>query len=86
MGTLCGAGRKAEARFDHKMQNRITGKFKTVESKFNKSGLTKNQKTAIANGKKVTIDRTTSQGLNNTATGTTTGTAAGIDAQRNKKP
>jgi RHS repeat-associated protein len=76
----------AVAKFDHKMVNRITGKSRTVESKFNKSGLTKNQKAAIANGAKVTIDRTTSQGLNNTTTGVVTGTAAGIDAQRNKKP
>jgi hypothetical protein len=32
------------------------------------------------------IDRTTSQGLGNSAKAATVGTGAGIDAQRNKKP
>ena len=61
------------------------GKTITVESKFNTSGLTRNQRTAINNGHNVVIDRTTSQGLGNSAKAATVGAGAGVDAQRNNK-
>ena len=85
-GAKTATGRDAKAVFDHKMTNVITGKQITVESKFNTSGLTPNQSTLVKQGYKVTVDRTTSQGLGNAAKAATVGTGAGVDAQRNKRP
>jgi hypothetical protein len=73
--------RDAVAKYDHDMTNVFTGKQITVESKFNSSKLTPNQ--AAAGG--LIIDRTTSQGLGNSAKATTVGVGAGVNAQRNKK-
>ena len=78
-------GRQAKALFDHDMKNIFTGRKITVESKFNTSGLTRNQRTAINRGANVIIDRTTSQGLGNAAKTATVGAGGGVAAQRNKK-
>lgn len=78
-------GRQAKALFDHDMKNIFTGRRLTVESKFNTSGLTRNQRTAINRGANVIIDRTTSQGLGNAAKTATVGTGGGIAAQRNTR-
>ncbi|MFH6991107.1 SpvB/TcaC N-terminal domain-containing protein [Flavobacterium sp. FlaQc-48] len=78
-------GRQAKAIFDHDMENIFTGRRITVESKFNTSGLTRNQRTVINKGANVIIDRTTSQGLGNAAKTATVGAGGGVAAQRNKK-
>jgi hypothetical protein len=85
-GGKTATGRDAVAKFDHNMTNKITGKQITVESKFNTSGLTPNQSAVIKNGYKVTVDRTTSQGVGNGAKAATVGAGSGVDAQRNKRP
>jgi len=74
----------AKAKFDHKFKNIFTKKQITVESKFNKSGLTNNQRTVIDNGYKVKIDRTTSVGLGEAARGAIVGSAGGASAQTNR--
>lgn len=56
-----------------------------VESKFNTSGFTANQSAVVKQGYKVTVDRTTSQGLGNGAKAATVGAAAGVDSKRNKR-
>lgn len=81
-GGRTASGRPAEARFDFKMTNIITGRHIAVESKFNKSGYTSNQKAVIKNGYPVILDRTTSQGLGNGAKITVISGGAGIDAQQ----
>jgi hypothetical protein len=40
-------GREAKALFDHNMKNIFTGRKLIVESKFNTSGSTRNQRTVI---------------------------------------
>ena len=85
-GGKTATGRQAEARFDHKMTNVITGNKITVESKFNNAGYTPNQRTVVDQGYPVILDRTTSQGLGNGVKAAIVGTGAGIDAQRNKRP
>ncbi len=88
-GGRTATGKPAKAIYDHKMTNVFTGKKLTVESKFNGSKLTPNQAAAQSNVTTpggLIIDRTTSQGLGNSAKAATVGTGAGIDAQRNKKP
>lgn len=80
-------GKVQRALYDHSMENRVTGRTLTVESKFNSSTLTPNQVAAqsrITTPGGLIIDRTTSEGLGNTAKAVTTGTGAGIDAQRNR--
>jgi RHS repeat-associated protein len=81
-------GREAVAKFDHKMKNVFTGSRKTVESKFNTSGLTPNQKAVAGNVTTpggLIIDRTTSQQLGNAAKTVTGGTGAGAATQINKR-
>ena len=65
--------------------NIFTGRKITVESKFNTSVLTRNQRTVINTGANVIIDRTTSQGLGNAAKPATVDAGGGVAAQRNKK-
>ena len=81
-------GRDQKAIYDHKMKNVFTGKELTVESKFNTSGLTKNQVAAQSNittPGKLIVDTTTSQQLGNAAQTATVATGAGIDAQRQRE-
>ncbi len=59
-------GRDQVAKYDHNMKNLFTGKQKVVESKFNSSPLSGNQKAAMKNVPGgVTVDRTTSTQLGN---------------------
>ncbi len=88
-GRITATGKPAVAKFDHAMTNKITGKQITVESKFNTSGLTRNQTAAqsrVTTSGGLIIDRTTSQGLGKGAKAVTVGAVSGIDAQRNKRP
>ena len=78
-------GRVQVARYDHAFRNVVTGKRLTVESKFNKSGLTPNQSAAA--GKVTTpdgliINRTTSQGVGRSVGAGTSGAGAGISTQK----
>lgn len=60
-GKTTATGRAQVAKYDFEMENIFTNKTITVESKFNKSGLTPNQKAALPNVKTpFVIDRTTS--------------------------
>ena len=84
-GTKTPTGRNAVARYDHDMTNIFTGKKITVESKFNLSDLTSNQSAAqsrVTTSGGLIIDRTTSQGLGNTAKTVTIGVGSGISAQK----
>ncbi|MDX2130011.1 MAG: hypothetical protein SFU91_13340 [Chloroherpetonaceae bacterium] len=83
-GTKTATGKPAAAVFDHKMKSFINGQTKTVESKFNSAGLTKNQKLAMKKNE-VSVDRTSSADVGNAAMATGVGTAAGVDSQRQKK-
>ncbi|SFM90299.1 RHS repeat-associated core domain-containing protein [Chitinophaga sp. YR627] len=86
-GGKTATGRDAVAKYDHKMINRITGKEITVESKFNTSQLTENQKAAQLKAPGgLRVDRTTGDGLGTAARTAVVGTGAGGDAQRNVKP
>lgn len=88
-GRRTATGRVQVAEYDHAMKNIFTGKQLTVESKFNTSGLTRNQ---IAAQSRVTtpggliIDRTTSRGLGNASKAATVGAGAGAASQRNRYP
>ena len=84
-GTKTPTGRNAVARYDHDMTNIFTGKKITIESKFNLSDLTSNQSAAqsrVTTSGGLIIDRTTSQGLGNTAKTVTIGVGSGISAQK----
>ena len=60
-GKTTATGRTQVAKYDFEMENVFTGRTITVESKFNMSGLTPNQKAALSNVKTpFVIDRTTS--------------------------
>ena len=60
-GNTTATGRAQVAKYDFEMENVFTNKTITVESKFNTSGLTPNQKAALPNVKTpFIIDRTTS--------------------------
>ena len=60
-GKPTATGRPRVAKYDFEMQNVFTGKVITVESKFNKSGFTRNQRDAFNNVKTpFKLDRTTS--------------------------
>ena len=60
-GKTTATGRTQVAKYDFEMENVFTGRTITVESKFNTSGLTPNQKAALSNVKTpFVIDRTTS--------------------------
>ncbi|WP_229244131.1 RHS repeat-associated core domain-containing protein [Emticicia sp. CRIBPO] len=80
-GGKTATGKSSKAVFDHQMEHRITRI--TVESKFNKSGYTPNQKAAIKMGHKVKLDRTTSKDLGNASKAAIVGAGAGVGAQRN---
>lgn len=76
------------AKYDHDMKNIFTGKELTVESKFNTSGLTTNQRTAAPNIQTsggLIIDRTTSQQLGGAARTATTGAGSGVGTVTNRK-
>lgn len=76
------------AKYDHDMKNIFTGKELTVESKFNTSGLTSNQRVAIPNVQTqggLIIDRTTSSQLGGAAQTATTGAGAGVGTVTNRK-
>ena len=75
-------GRVQRAHYDHKMENVITGKQITVESKFNGAGYSPNQIKAMPNVTTeggLILSRTTSQQLGSGVSGT----AAGLGAQKN---
>jgi len=87
-GTKTASGKDAEAVYDHEMRNILTGKKVTVESKFNSSGLTRNQRAAAGNVETpggLIIDRTTSQDLGNAAKAATAGGGAGAFGQKEKE-
>lgn len=69
-----------EARYDHDMKNVFTGKRLTVESKFNSSPLTTNQRRAQGNVTTpggLIVDRTTSNQMGNVANTSIRGGAVG---------
>ncbi|MFV0291571.1 MAG: RHS repeat domain-containing protein [Mangrovibacterium sp.] len=82
-GGKTATGRPQVAKYDHNMTNIITGKKITVESKFNTSRLTGNQKAAWR--PEFILDRTTSQEIGNAVGATATGVGAGISSQTNSK-
>lgn len=72
------------AKYDHKMKNVVTGKELTVESKFNRANLTRNQRAAESNVNTqggLIIDRTTSTQLGNAAQRSITGAGIGVGTQ-----
>ncbi len=74
-------GKNQVAKYDHKMTNIFTGKQLTVESKFNKARLTKNQvkaKPNINTSGGLIIDRTTSEQLGRIVKIVTTGSSGQI--------
>ncbi|MGG7666988.1 RHS repeat domain-containing protein [Dyadobacter sp. BHUBP1] len=85
-GGRTATGRVQVAKYDHAMQNVITGRQLTVESKFNSSGLTGNQIAAESNitTGKLIIDRTTSADIGNAVGAATTGAISGTAANINK--
>lgn len=81
-------GKIQEAHYDFKFENVFSGKLLTVESKFNTSKLTVNQKAAQSNIKTeggLIIDRTTSNDIGRGASTIVSGAGAGVSAQTNKK-
>jgi RHS repeat-associated protein len=74
-------GRVQVARYDHNMENVFTGKKLTVESKFNASDLTNNQKAAQGNvttSGGLIVDRTTSLQLGNATQSIVTGSSGQV--------
>jgi len=87
-GGRTATGKIAVAEYDHAMKNVVTGKRLTVESKFNKSGFTPNQKAAqnrVTTPGGLIVDRTTSHGLGNTTRAATGGIGGGVGSQRNTR-
>ncbi len=87
-GGKTATGRNARALYDHAFENKFTGKQLTVESKFNTSGLTGNQRAAAGNvttSGGLIINRTTSQGVGRAAGAATSGVGAGISAQKERE-
>lgn len=81
-------GRDARAVYDHSMKNVITGKQLTVESKFNTSGLTGNQRAAAGNVTTpggLIISNPTSQHVGQAAGAAASGTGAGAAAQKQRE-
>ncbi|WP_316812880.1 DUF6443 domain-containing protein [Pedobacter heparinus] len=80
-GRKTATGLEQVAKYDHNMKNIFTGKQLTVESKFNTSGLTSNQRAALKNvttpGGAI-VNRTTSQQLGKTAQRVVTGTGGQV--------
>lgn len=73
-------GQVQEAHYDHAMKNVFTGKKATVESKFNSSPLTPNQRRAQGNVTTpggLIVDRTTSDQIGNAANTVIRGASAG---------
>jgi RHS repeat-associated protein len=74
-------GKDQVAKYDHDLTNVFTGKKLTVESKFNKSPLSNNQKAARSNITTpggLIVDRTTSEQLGNTVKVIITGSSGQI--------
>ncbi|MDN3583988.1 hypothetical protein [Mucilaginibacter flavus] len=74
-GTTASGGTQV-AKYDHNMKNIFNGNRLTVESKFNTSGLTKNQRLArpfVTTPGGLLINRTTSQQLGKVAQSVATG-------------
>lgn len=77
-------GRRQVARYDHEMENIVTGSRRTVESKFNSARLSRNQRAARGNiltPGGLIVDRTTSQQFGDV----TRAGLLGVAGQFNKK-
>lgn len=86
-GQTTATGKVQNAIYDHNMKSVVTGKQLTVESKFNTSGLTGNQKAAAGNVSTpggLIVNRTTSSGVGRAVGAATSGVGAGIATQKNK--
>ena len=85
-GLKTSKGRTQSAHYDHDMRNVFTGKSIIVESKFNTSGLTKNQKAALKNvDVPFYLDRTTGKQIGNWIYQFGSGSSGTIGNSHNKK-
>jgi RHS repeat-associated protein len=86
-GNKTATGRVQVAKYDHAFKNPFTGKQLTVESKFNTSGLTGNQKAAAGNVTTpggLIISNPTSKHVGQAAGAATSGTGAGVVTQKER--
>jgi len=86
-GNKTATGRVQVAKYDHAFKNPFTGKQLTVESKFNTSGLTGNQKAAAGNVTTpggLIISNPISQHVGQAAGAATSGTGAGVVTQKER--
>ena len=87
-GKRTATGKPQVAKYDHSMTQVGTGKQLTVESKFNTSNLTPNQRAAVGNVQTpggLIINRTTSQGVGRAAGAATSGEGAGTSAYKERE-